>query len=103
MTSHCHERGCQNTQHCSQRLLDDTDLVAGDFSGASWRRNVGAGQQYGSTLQVATENTRLPVPPRHPHCGGALEACRMTYAELTNPAIFQQVASRQAWFVRDQP
>ena len=66
MTSHCHNEVAKARRFVHSVLLDDTDLVAGDFSGASWRRNVGAGQQYGSTLEVATENTRLPVPPGTP-------------------------------------
>ena len=34
-------------------------MVAGEFNGASWRRD----QQFDSTLDEAFKNVKLPVPP----------------------------------------
>ena len=39
---------------------EDIDFVAGDFTCASWRRNVGADQQYGSTPEDAFKRRQTP-------------------------------------------
>ena len=39
------------------------DLVAGDFSGAAWRRQSGSDSQLISSIEEAFVNTNLPLPP----------------------------------------
>ena len=41
---------------------EDVDMVAGDFNGASWRRNSAPDQQFDSTLEEAFKNAKLFVP-----------------------------------------
>ena len=45
-------------------IREDIDLVAGDFNGTSWRRKVGADQQYDSTLGDAFKRRQTPRTTR---------------------------------------
>ena len=46
-------------------------LVAGDFNGASWRRQSGSDSRFISSIEEAFVNTNLPLPPGPTphHCG----------------------------------
>ena len=39
------------------------DLVAGDFTGAAWRRQSGSDSRFISSIEEAFVNTNLPLPP----------------------------------------
>ena len=43
--------------------VEDVDMVAGDFNGASWRYTSGPYQQFDGALEEAFKNARLLVPP----------------------------------------
>ena len=63
MSLHCETAAAGKRSIASHVLQEDVDLVASDFSGASWRRKSGPDQQFDSTLESALKIARLLVQP----------------------------------------
>ena len=76
---------------------EDVDMLAGDFTGASWRRKTGPDQQFDRTLGEALKNARLPVPPGPHHCG---RRPRGIPSEWTRVWVCQAANSQSEWLTR---
>ena len=69
----CQKRGITNNLLLAVRAVmhqQQVDLVAGDFSGAAWRRQSGSDPGPISIIEETFVNTSLPVPSGPPPPGG---------------------------------